>query len=362
MEKNQLLSELYSLRAGLSLVEGERKKLEKCENVVKNIDKTIKENNENIESNKGTIQSCNLGISNCNRRISETVPIKREGCFDYALGGSIIGAILGAVGVIVWYVVGKIEPKWELIVGAGVGAVIGLIIGLLIHNNKNVKPEKNRVDGIKEGINKEINQASGLIKNLEKKNNELIEANKSKGEERKTAVQNYNSEAEVTVPVIRTMYKALLETYSPTLDPRDWENLDLIIYYITTGRADSLKEALQQVDMQKRAETLVQAIGEASNAICKSIEVNIGALREEMKSCFSRLSAQLRNQHASQMKTLSSISSGISSMSSEVNQRLSALNTSASMQTALLSQINVSSKKLADDAHYIYEHGATILR
>ena len=141
------------------------------------------------------------------------------------------------------------------------------------------------------------------------------------------------------------------------MDPRDWENLDLIVYYITTGRADTLKEALQQVDTQKRADTLVQAIGEASNAICQTINVSINALREDMKACFSSLESQLASQHAQQMSALSSISSNVE----KVESRLKSINTNTAMQTALLSEINVSSKKLAESASSISLYGVKAL-
>ena len=55
---------------------------------------------------------------------------------------------------------------------------------------------------------------------------------------------------------------ALITEFSSVLDPRDWANIDLIIFYYETGRADTLKEALQQVDRQRQNEALIKAIKE----------------------------------------------------------------------------------------------------
>ena len=41
------------------------------------------------------------------------------------------------------------------------------------------------------------------------------------------------------------LYSALEKEFSALLDPRDWKYVDLVIFYFETGRAESMKEALQ---------------------------------------------------------------------------------------------------------------------
>ena len=46
------------------------------------------------------------------------------------------------------------------------------------------------------------------------------------------------------IKLAKAIKKALNEQLDGTLLEEDWENVDLLIFYLNTGRADSLKEAL----------------------------------------------------------------------------------------------------------------------
>lgn len=65
------------------------------------------------------------------------------------------------------------------------------------------------------------------------------------------AVKNNIPEHKSAIQAIAQRSQKILElaveTF-PLIDFRDWENIDLIIYYFETGRADDMKEALQLVD------------------------------------------------------------------------------------------------------------------
>lgn len=363
MEKNQLLAELYSLRAGLSAIEVERKPLIAGENEVKRLDNKISSNEGKIRSKKGDITYANSQIDGYNVKNKTNARNTRYDFLDALLPSGLF-AILGAgLGFVVCIIVGaivhninkRVDSYFEdyilyyVLVFAAASAVI-YFIGSMIPMIKLTRGEKSN-------NNKNIRDCYRTIENSKDDIEALIEENKGVRAKRRKAAEKYNKDAEVIVPTIKILYNALVDTYGGLLDPRDWENLDLIVYYITTGRADTLKEALQQVDTQKRADTLVQAIGEASNAICQTINVSINALREDMKACFSSLKSQLASQHAQQMSALSSISSNVE----KVESRLKSINTNTAMQTALLSEINVSSKKLAESASSISLYGVKAL-
>lgn len=118
----------------------------------------------------------------------------------------------------------------------------------------------------------------------------------------------------------------LVSIFGTILDKRDWENLDLIIYYYETGRADSVKEALQLVDKEKRNDALVEAIGIATNEICQSIHF----LGKVIIQGFSSLSAQLEAQRA------------------QIAGAMSAILTQQTLNNALLAKANVSSKQMVE--------------
>ncbi len=125
----------------------------------------------------------------------------------------------------------------------------------------------------------------------------------------------------------------LLDNYNNFLDIRDWENLDLIIYYYETGRADSVKEALQLVDNERRNNALIEAIGVATNEICRSIH----SLGNIMIAGFSSLAAQLEAQRVQTMGALQ-----------QIDKNISGVLTQQTLSNALLAKANVSSKEMVE--------------
>lgn len=108
--------------------------------------------------------------------------------------------------------------------------------------------------------------------------------------------------------IIKPIYDKLKEKYSPVLNPLDWENLDLVIYYFETGRADTVRDALIQVDRQRQTDQIVSAINEASERIHRTIISGFQSLEATVVKCASILSSQLSAIQTSQQQIASDIS------------------------------------------------------
>ena len=117
------------------------------------------------------------------------------------------------------------------------------------------------------------------------------------------------------------------------LDERDWSNLDLIIYELETGRAESIKEALQQADLAIRHNEIKQLMQTATDAICKSI-------RSGMRDIRHAIDRQVEAQEK---------------MVREMSGKFDAMLDAQELQNALLEKANVSSTQLAHDAARIRE-------
>lgn len=87
----------------------------------------------------------------------------------------------------------------------------------------------------------------------------------------------------------------LRKTYSPILDERDWKYLDLITFYVETGRADTVKEALQLVDRQVQVNSILSAMQQATRAITESIQINTHKMMQIVYESTNLLSTQLGN-------------------------------------------------------------------
>ena len=118
----------------------------------------------------------------------------------------------------------------------------------------------------------------------------------------------------------KNVYAAFVNEYSNFLDPRDWKNIDLLIYYLQTGRADSLKEALQLTDRQQQTDAVVQALREINT----TLRVGLNAINNTIIACTDRIVA---------------------------NQQL--MLSQGALQNALLANASVSSKQLDITVHTV---------
>lgn len=155
----------------------------------------------------------------------------------------------------------------------------------------------------------------------------LIPQIKSDAEEGRRMIKYYRKDYSEKS---RFVFEALEQTYVQLLDPRDWQHLDLIIFYMETGRAETMKEALQLVDRQIQTDSIVEAIERASKQICSTIQRGMERINNTIVASAQTLSAQI-NAVSNQLTDLSI--------------------TADEMQYALKDKANISSKQLMDDVH-----------
>ena len=135
------------------------------------------------------------------------------------------------------------------------------------------------------------------------------------------------------------MFEALRKQFAEFLSPADWENIDLLIFYFETGRALTLREALQLVDKQRQADMIVEAIESATQRICTTINHGMLNLHNTIIGCASVLSAQLSSIQTQQDQILSN----------QIQLQIEA----STLQSALKSKSNTSSKQLMEDVHQL---------
>ena len=122
------------------------------------------------------------------------------------------------------------------------------------------------------------------------------------------------------------------------LDERDWKILDLVIYELETGRADSIKEALQQADLYIRHNEITEVMQTATVAICSTIESSIGQLSRSIGASLSNLRAEVIG-----------LRSEMSETTSELASKFDNLVNAQELNNALLKKANASSEQLAND-------------
>ena len=322
MEKKQLLSELFALKAGLSQLSIEVDKL-------RTVDTDFQEKKQSLEWAQQDIEH----KTRLYKEKKKTADKQRAELAKYKAGraavktSGIVLLICAAVALIVGITAG------QALIGVGV-AILLAILGL----NK-IFPGQYRIPkgpDIRAMI--EFDQFDRVYRNeIKKLEHEypavLASYNQSKASHEKVYSEVY--------PVADHLYRALVAQFDDTLRVRDWSNLDLVIHYLDSDRADTKREALLLADRQNQIGALIEAIHMACAEICQTIRTAADVICLRMDQHFADLSKQLAAQHRE--------------TTDMIGQRLSQISSAQSMQNALLAKISVDSRQLSEDVKYLTE-------
>ena len=395
--KKDILSKLYCIKAGLSAISIEKDKVSKEENGLNTISKNIQENERKIadanvwiERVKNNIRASETGTENVikSRKGKPKYLHQIGGLFAGAGAGALLSPIVIIVGsFLIGFVaaaMGKDTSAAFYFMEHGIIFLYGLIgctiagapIGMLISYVSEMKAYKADQEFLKNMTAKTNETVAEYTKNLrtyeDQLNTHTNALNKGVVDYR-TRLEKYNDVVAVSVPASQTLYSALVNEFNTTLDSRDWKHIDLIIFYYETGRADTLKEALQQVDRQVQTDTIVKEIKNASRNISETIKNSIGNLQSQMVMCFDKLSVQLDTQHKETMSKLTKIEVGINKLNDgvrdlnnsikegnaiadQIASNMSRIADATYLQNALLERISVDSMSLVKDTHYIVDY------
>lgn len=182
----------------------------------------------------------------------------------------------------------------------------------------------------------------------------------------------YENNSNLIISSAKDTYSKLVDKFKNMLDVRDWQYLDLIIYYIETGRADSIKEALLQVDRKMQMNMIVEAIANAATKITETINASLLSIQNEININFKNLSELLTKNHNEQMCAIVSIENdlfqtnlNISKMANNIDncgKYIKRLSTYDGLYDALIAKLNVNSYKIIDDVNFMINYVDTTYR
>lgn len=403
-QKNQMLADLYALRAGMSAISIEKDKLDKSESVYKEALNDVDRERIEYEKNDYDIARVHRGISYCNsqlprgylaaendkerRKKSKSYEKKyRKGMakwdaleiFIHTLIAGAIGLVLAAVPWFFYFVTSgaydsdkRMQPTFEnsyyknyIYVSIGIFAII-LIIGLIVstirvvgENRSEKKETKTNIKSAEKSIRELKNELASyqFEKNASKK---VLDKYVAIANEKRAVFEKDRTRL---TKLSQDMYDRLVAQFKTVLDIRDWQHIDLVIFYFETGRADTLKEALQQVDRKVQTDEIIEAIESAGSSIAATINVTMRELRSDLNKSFNRLSEQLAIQHAEQMTALGNINRSIERTNESIAKLQSATEnngktlenilSAANLNNALIAKIGCDSMSLMDDVNYM---------
>lgn len=367
-QKNQMLADLYALRAGMSAISIERDKFGVKEKAYSDAKRKVDCACYEYENAENSVSRCDeYDKKDSLQKTEEKVKLDRT--FKKTVIGSIVAGIVGAL--IPWFFYFIVDDlniqdsqygysywKKYLLVSAcilGIIFVVGLAVALIV-----------KVSNGKD-LQKRIKEGSGKLKqDLKDAKARLSQAAADCDSAQKALTivsKDYEKVKSVSTKLSQEMYNALVAQFKSVLDIRDWEHIDLIIFNFETGRADTLKEALQQVDRRVQTDEIIEAIESAGSSIAATINVTMRELRSDLNKSFNRLSEQLAIQHAEQMTALGNINRNIERTNESIAKLQSAtenngktlenISSAANLNNALIAKIGYDSMSLMDDVNYM---------
>lgn len=380
--KNEILAQLYAIKAGLSIISQEKDKIFGAE-------KRLNTLQTKIDSCKSQIARCDQEIASAKKSIDDAqkqpltmfgqkrdVDIKKG---PYIWFGIIAGFVVFLIIAFI-IVADRIEDynlgSLVIWLSAIVGAVIGAFVVGSMHKKdvakEQAKAEQEWQDEVAKARAQHKQRNQTLIDNANKviatqntKRTSLQQELDTLTEKFNNQLQIFNEQKDLSLGLAKTVYDALIAEYATVLDPRDWKNIDFIIFYYETGRVDTIKEALIHVDKQRQTETIANAIKQASQEISSTINTSMTMLRADLNTCFGALSTQLDKSMQIQLQALEqsnvalgALSGSVSDLGSKLQTSLNALGNEQALTNALLDKVATSSDTLVNDLNYVIGYKA----
>ncbi|MBQ7338538.1 MAG: hypothetical protein IJW40_08820 [Clostridia bacterium] len=340
-EKDELIGQFYALRAGLSAIAQETQEIHEIEEKIYEtkgavggrIEDIEDETEEEIDSIQQTVwqeesklrlaqkfvdrareeRDSYIEVGAIKRHKSEVKGIKANiGCFSWVIIFCCISWVCTGIAVIVE---GSIEDGLMIFAGGlGLLLVLGIIKACKSHRLKiNYLDEKYRknaewVNECMRQVDEQKENVDAAKRELSQKQSELTEIT-TKKKQLMAELQALEIKRDTQVLPMRTgnvkqITAAMHQQFDHLVTEADWQNVDLLIFYLETGRADSLKEALLLVDQQRQTDQIVEVAGVATQHIASAVHTASMRLGAALYSGFRDLGARIDQNHR---KILSSI-------------------------------------------------------
>ncbi|MBQ4584829.1 MAG: zinc ribbon domain-containing protein [Clostridia bacterium] len=317
-ESSTLINQLYTLRAGLSRIYNENDKVICAENDLAekeryNDDTTFKYKRESLDQHYESILNSKINYlsRDFKRQNDENLVEKKklENAFNSSKKdfNKILALLITFISLFLLFG-GLFTLAAVYSSELGGFAYLGLLIFLIVsivYIVKLVKEKKylNRAEAnlnsflrsthvVSEENMEKLFRASDEYKNLvdeyESKRTAYLEA---KNFDYSQLVNNIVIAKNSCAMLYKKLYPSFISKFESTLNSADWSNIDLILFNLETGRANTLKEALLQIDQSKGSSGRGVNFENATKMVCKSIESSHTKMRQMISSCVASMGA-----------------------------------------------------------------------
>ncbi len=395
-EKQVLVAKLYGLRGGLSVLSSIYDKAETIKQHTEAVKKEIaryysevgdswekmvdqKEYyDEKIERLKGEVEIAKEKASDCKKEVKFTifatiigvlslllivsffwsVNTSEPGPFLIELGTNLFSILVypfswiseaaaNIAGIVIFVIAGLISAGIILILLPGI-----LFMGVgkdLIMEFVDAVRWSNKLKKIERELSAMQDGKEQAKRRFEQENEKETKAIQAKIAPLEKQVQDDKEKMAVVIAEFQAVYRATQEQFGSVLDERDWGNVDLVIFNYETGRALDMRDALLQVDEERRNERLVKAVREASQAISTTMRRGFGALEAAITDQLQTLDRRIISVSEEMSGQVAQIAEDSRQQARAMGKTLEGLGEGNAAHQALLSKISTSSDKMASE-------------
>lgn len=131
------------------------------------------------------------------------------------------------------------------------------------------------------------------LENAEQELSNRITEKQTEAYKNREAQKSYEKAEADNRKQVAANYKKLVQKYAPLLHQSDFDKLDYILYLFDTNRCDTMREALLQLDEQKRNDRIVSSISQAQSYISTNITKSIGSLGDNIRHALAGVACAL---------------------------------------------------------------------
>ena len=341
-----LIEKLDKIRKSASLIilkeevkKTTKKELDELERIDINSDIAKEANgkfNGEISETKSGIQKATEKLSSAKKRLRENDKLS-HGKNMLRLIICVLAAFL--VIPLFTYLYGAIGPAITLMIGAVYYAFLTIFMAsthILRDFNKSSqkKDNENRLKDRIEELEQRMGELKEKSKELSQAKAAFIEEKRKAFDEKvnglKTALKNLDSEIEELTLKLNAEQGELI------LLREDWKHIDQIIFMLSSGRAESIKDCLKQIDLHEKlseiADSIQKNLNENANKVNATVSVGVSHIEDSIHG--------LAGIQKDMVETMSAIASDMALAQEKTNEAMKEL--IASTET---------NRKMADDIH-----------
>ena len=280
---DELIANLYVLKAGLALIEGETKKIRDNTTLIEWENRDICREEKSLPTHINALKDA---IS-AKKEMEKTIDEKEQERDTYLPEVARVAhaeeyrKIVGKETSGIWKMFKKAkEDEWSNYITWHYNEVNGYIkdrMSTLAEWNTYIQEIESDLNKIQTELSAHRREKERLTQEL---NNEILPRSTQR---------------------VKNIKQALDAQFQNILTEDDWGNADLLIFYLQTGRADSLKEALILADRQRQTEQITNAIRYASEQISNQFRSSFDRLEHVIDKCCLDLSNQINQNHVELM-------------------------------------------------------------